>query len=209
MRARGQGASRSGAADDCSAVAASSSNPVDVTEEDYFRIHPKLSAKIRQFGIQADQVEELVQQTFLEAHRGLLAGQFHGESTLDTWVISIGKHLCLKHYRAQHAEKRKALEVPIDLPSSDPTSPELALKSETPLPDRQAQDRELLSRVLQLVGALPAILRDPLVLRARGYSYQQIARLLGITPNLVSSRIHQARAELYRELPGSRTPSAR
>lgn len=209
MRAGGQHAGQHGAADDFSAVAASTSGSVDITEADYLRIHPKLAAKVRQFGIRADHVEELVQETFLEAHRGLRAGQFNGESALDTWVISIGKHLCLKHHRAQKAEKRKALEVPIDLPSFDPATSELALKSETPLPDRQAQDRELLARVLQLLSALPAILREPLVLKARGHSYQQIARLLGTTPNLVSSRIHQARAELSRELPGAKTPSAR
>jgi RNA polymerase sigma factor (sigma-70 family) len=209
MRAGGQQASRGGAADDRSAAEGPSSGAVAITKEDYLRIHPKLSAKIRQFGIRTDQVEELVQETFLEAHRGLRAGQFNGESALDTWVISIGKHLCLKHHRTQNAEKRKAPEVPIDLPSFDPAAPELALKSEIPLPDRQAQDREMLARVLHLLGALPSILREPLVLKARGHSYQQIARLLGITPNLVSSRIHQARAELSRELPGTKTPSAR
>jgi RNA polymerase sigma factor (sigma-70 family) len=182
---------------------------LEVTEEDYFRIYPKLAAKIRQFGIRADEVDELAQQTFLEAQKGLRAGHFNGESALDTWVISIGKHLCLKHHRAQNTAKRKAPEVSIDLPSCDPAASELALKSEIPLPDRQAQDRELLARVLRLLGALPAILREPLVLKARGHSYQQIARLLGITPNLVSSRIHQARTELARELPGSKTPSIR
>jgi len=185
------------------------SESAEVTEEDYLRIHPKLTAKIRHFGIRADQVEELVQQTFLEAQRGLRAGHFKAESSLDTWVISIGKHLCLKHHRAQNAVKRKAPEVPIDLPSSDPSVPELALKSETPLPDRQAQDRELLAQVLRLLGAMPAFLREPLVLKARGHSYQQIARLLGIEPNLVSSRIYQARAELIRELPDTKTPPAR
>lgn len=209
MRAPGQRASRSGAAEERPATAPSSSGPVDITEEDFLRIHPKLTAKIRKFRIQADQVEDLVQQTFLEAHKTLRAGQFNGESTLDTWVIAIGKHLCLKHYRAQNTEKRRAPEVSIDRPSSDPAAPELVLMSESPLPDRQAQDRDLLALVLRILGALPAILREPLVLRARGYSYQQIARLLGITPSLVSSRIYQARVELYRKLPGSRTPSAR
>jgi RNA polymerase sigma factor (sigma-70 family) len=205
MRARGPHPSRSAATDGHPAAAVSSSSPAEVTEEDYLRIHPKLAAKIRQFGIRADQVEELAQQTFLEVQRGLRAGHFKGESSLDTWVISIGKHLCLKHHRAQSAVKRKAPEVPIDFPSS----PELALKSEIPLPDRHAQDRELLARVLRLLGAMPAFLREPLVLKARGHSYQQIARLLGIEPNLVSSRIYQARAELIRELPDTKTPPAR
>jgi RNA polymerase sigma factor (sigma-70 family) len=209
MRARGQRADVSGAAGDRLAVAVSASGSVNLTKEDYLRIHPKLSAKIRRFGIRADQVEELVQETFLEAHKGLRAGQFNGESALDTWVISIGKHLCLKHHRAQNTEKRKAPEVAIELPSSEPADSELALKSEAPLPDRQAQDRELLARVLRVLGTLPATLREPLVLKARGHSYQQIARLLGITPNLVSARIHQARTELSRELPGAKKPAAR
>jgi RNA polymerase sigma factor (sigma-70 family) len=186
-----------------------SAGVLEITEADYLRIHPKLAAKISRFGIPGDQVEELVQQTFLEAQKGLRAGHFKGECALDTWVISIGKHLCLKHYRSQNTGKRKALEVPIDLPAFDPTVPELSLRSELPLPDRQAQDRELLNLVLQLLGRLPAILREPLVLKARGHSYQQIARLLGITPNLVTSRIHQARVELCRELPDSHLPIAR
>ncbi len=209
MRARDQRPSARGATEERLAAVGSSVELVEVTEEDYLRIYPKLAAKIRHFGIRDDQVDELVQQTFLEAQKGLRAGTFNGQSALDTWVISIGKHLCLKHHRSQSTAKRKASEVSIDMSAVEGTPSELALRSESPLPDRQAQDRELLARVLRLLGALPAILREPLVLKARGHSYQQIARLLGIPPNLVSSRIHQARAELCRELPGTKTPSAR
>jgi RNA polymerase sigma-70 factor (ECF subfamily) len=179
-----------------------------ITDADYLRIYPKLAAKIRLFGIPREQVEELVQQTFLEAHRGLSEGRFQGRSALDTWAVSIAKNLCLKHYRTQKAAKRNAREVPVDALGDDVEArSRVELEAETPLPDRLAEDRELLHRALRSLQSLPAILREPLVLQVRGHSYEQIAELLEIPSNLVSSRIHQAREELRRELPRSAAPS--
>lgn len=181
-----------------------------ITREDYLRIHPKLAAKIRRFGIPELHVEDLLQETFQQAHEGLLGRRFGNRSALDTWVISIGKNLCLKHYRSRNAAKRKASEVPIDQPVRDPAAPpEPPLRSDLPSPARLAEDRELLARVVALIRALPAILREPLVLKARGHNYQQIAHILDIPPNLVSSRIHQARTELHRRITNPKTRTAR
>ena len=147
-----------------------------------------------------------MQETFRRAHEGLLANRFGSRSSLDTWVISIGKNLCLKHYRAQHAAKRHAVEVPIAGQTNDPQTQELPLRSDLPSPERQAEDREQLSQVVAQIRTLPNILREPLVLKARGHSYRQIALLLAIPQELVSSRIHQARAELHRKLHGVQSP---
>lgn len=195
----------SGAGDWSSARAVT---PTALSEEDYLRIEPKLKAKIRRFNIPPDEVEELVQQTFLVAHKQLLEGHFEQESALDTWVVAIGKNLCLKYHRARRAMKRSAPEVAIDAIGPHAV-PETALSSQAPPPDCEAQDREQLGLALRLLAALPTILREPLVLTGRGYSYRQIARLLGTTPQLVSSRIHQARARLRRDLSGAQAPPTR
>ncbi len=189
-------------------TSASGTVTLGITEADYLRIHPKLAAKVRQFGIPSDQVEELVQQSFLEAHKGLCARRFRGESAIDTWVVSIAKNLCLKHHRSQRAAKRSAAEVSLDGTGADAGARQPQIESASPLPDREVQDRERLVLALRILQALPAALREPLVLQVRGHSYEQIARLLDIPSNLVSSRIHQARAELRRELPDSQTSAS-
>lgn len=175
-----------------------------ITKEDYLRIYPKLVAQIRGFGVSNNEdLQDLIHQTFLEAQKELEKGKFEGRSAFDTWVISICKNVCLKEHRRQRAKKRKAREVPID--AGRPSAPELAVPSSEPLPDRQAEDREQLGRVMQSLRSLPDPLREPLVMKARGLSYQQIAQRLGIDTKLVTSRIHQARTELKRKLPRQRS----
>lgn len=192
-----------------SAAGKSGKSLAEITEADFHRIYRKLVAKVRHFGVTEEQVPDLVQETFLEAHRMLRGGRFKGHSSLDTWVISIGKHRCLKYHRARQTQKRKAVEVAVDTPVTEDWGGGLSLEATQARPDKELEGQQLLAKVVRAMRGLPSILRDPLLLRVRGHSYRQIGRLLGIKTGLVSSRIHQARTELHRELPDIRPPSNR
>jgi RNA polymerase sigma-70 factor (ECF subfamily) len=71
---------------------------------------------------------------------------------------------------------------------------------EAPMPDRpvssNAEARIELHRTLASVRALPAEYREPLLLAASGASYDEIARVLGISVSTAKIRVHRARLKL-------------
>lgn len=174
----------------------SSPREASISAEDFQRIEPKLVAQIRRLGFSPPDCEDLVQESFLQAHQALTAGRFRGDSELDTWVVGIAKNLCLKRLRLQRAAKRKAPEVALDAPRADATRNTPQLKSDEPNPEDVAGDRHALALVQRALHALPESLRSPLLLFARGNTYKEIAAILRITPDLVTSRVHQARSKL-------------
>lgn len=165
-----------------------------IGEEDFLRIGKILRAKARSFGISDADVEDLLQETFLHAQDGLDRGMFQGTSQLDTWVVGIGKHRFANYLRAKNTEKRKALEISID--QSPATAKGASFRVRAPGPERTAEAREQLRRVLKSIYNLPEKLRQPLVLFAQGREYKEIASILGITTDLVTSRLHEGRAKL-------------
>lgn len=169
----------------------------EITEADFRRLRPKLYASIRRLGIRPDDVEDLVQEAFLHAQAALDRATFAGHSSLDTWIVGIGKKLTLKYRRRHAAAKRKGVEVPLDAPS-EPESQPPSIPDRSPTPDHVAADRETMSQTAQALEALPEEFRQPLVLLVQGLSYRQIASVLGIPAALVTSRVHQARTKLRR-----------
>jgi len=172
-----------------------------LTTEDHARIPPKLLAKIRRAGFAAEEPEDLVQETLLLAQRALNKGGFQGQSDLDTWIIGIAKNQCLKQWRTHGTAKRSGHEVALDQTRDDNGPATIQPVDHQSGPEQQAQDRQLLDRALRAMADLPAKIRAPLVLLVRGHSYQQIASLLRISPNLVTSRLGQARAKLRQAVP--------
>lgn len=178
----------------------------EITAEDYRRLHRQLHAQIRRLGIPAAQVEDLIHETFLHAQRALYRGQFEGRSNLDTWIVSIAKKRALKYHRRLGAAKRRGEHVSLEEPAEPHRGAVARLATAAPDPEEQAVDRERLSGVLVALDGLPDRFRAPLVLSVRGHTYEEIAVLLGIPTSRVTSRIHQARAKLSKNL--SRKPKA-
>jgi RNA polymerase sigma-70 factor (ECF subfamily) len=172
----------------------------EITAEDYRRLHPQLFAQILRLGIPRDEVEDLIQETFLHAQRALKREQFEGRSSLDTWIVSIAKKRTLKHHRRLRAAKRRGAAVPLDESDEAERGAAAILTSSEPNPQVQASDRQLLDRAILAVEKLPESFRAPLVLNVRGHTYEEIAVLLGIPMSRVTSRIHQARSKLGKNL---------
>lgn len=178
----------------------------ELTREDFDRIRPKLIALLAPKGVRGDELEDLIQETFLEAHRSRTT--FKGGSELDTWVVSIGKHVWLHHVRGRRAAKRDRRQIELE-----PWQFEEALATENPQtvpasPETVAMDRQKLERARRAITRLPDKLRQPLLMKVDGNPVKKIAAVLGITPELVTSRIHQAREKLRRLFPErQRSPS--
>ncbi|MEM9553695.1 MAG: RNA polymerase sigma factor [Acidobacteriota bacterium] len=175
-----------------------------ITREEYSRIRGLVRAKAKEFGVHYDDLEDLVQETFFHAQKALSEDRFRDRSALDTWIVGIAKKRCLKYHRARRAAKRDAVEVPFDAPQGlGSLAPPRAVEAS---PEEAAVNRQLLQRVSRSLAELPEKLRQPLVLVAAGREYREVASVLGISVDLVTSRIHQARAKL-RQKHQRRTPT--
>ena len=171
----------------------------EISSEDFRRLQRKLLSRLARAGVPEPDRDDLIQDTLLHAQRALDAGSFRQESDFDTWVVGIAKKRMHKYWRARQAQKRSAVELPLD---AEPAFNSMANSLPDPGPDPQGRslDRELLALVGSALQEMNEQFRHPLQLSAVGHSYREIAVLLGITPNLVSSRLNQARAKLRREL---------
>jgi len=175
-----------------------------ITKEEYLRIGRVLRARFHQAGLRNDEIDDLVQETFLHAQEGLDAGRFQVRSHLDTWVVGIGKKRLLKFRDRQRAVKRSTPEVSLDDPVE--TRVHLALPRAA---DIDPVERLHVKQVLASLQRLPAKLREPLVLVTNGRSYKEAAATLGISANLVTSRVHQARTKLRKLYARHRSPTSR
>jgi RNA polymerase sigma-70 factor (ECF subfamily) len=162
-----------------------------ITEEDFFRVQPKLVARFRWLGASREEARDLTQETFLRAQRGL--DTFEGRSQLDTWLVSIAKRVWLQNRRDHRRQKRSAVEVSLEILQGTADVPSAALDLEG---DVIARDR--LVRAKQAIKELPEAMRQALTLHLEGHKYHRIAALLRVSENQVSSLIHQARQKLRR-----------
>lgn len=130
------------------------------------------------------EAEDLVQETFVRAWRGI--HRFRREAELTTWMYRILVNVSRDRYR-RRARKAGALEArqpPVD-------------------PGAQASRRETLDRVLEAVDQLPPRQREALTLRARGgLAYAEIARVMGVRVGSVKSHLVAARRALVARFDG-------
>jgi RNA polymerase sigma-70 factor (ECF subfamily) len=146
--------------------------------------------------------EEVTQDVFIRAHRGLAA--FRGESAFSTWLYQIATNLAHNRYWYWWRRKRDK-SVSFDQPiGPDEDSATLAdiIPAEVEAPDEISVTSEFAERVAAGMEKLGKKHREILVLRnVQNHSYEEIAEILGISVGTVKSRIARAR-EALRELLG-------
>jgi RNA polymerase sigma-70 factor (ECF subfamily) len=132
-----------------------------------------------------DMVNDLVQEVFLRVHGA--AGRYREEGTFSTWLYRIALNV------ARDAVRRRRRE-PLPLADSEPMAA-------TPAPDEVCQRREAARLVAEAVAALPAALREVLVLRHyEGLGFEEIARLTGTPASTLKSRFAAALLRLRARL---------
>jgi RNA polymerase sigma-70 factor (ECF subfamily) len=143
----------------------------------------------------AADAEEVVQETFLHAYRGL--GAFHGDSRCSTWLHRIAVNEVLMRRRS--ASRRPLASV---APSAADMYAETTVGGEPPEPADEAIDRNaLLHKVVAALGRLEAPQRAALILRdIEELSAEQASAMLGVSPEVVRKRASRARTKLRQEL---------
>lgn len=140
--------------------------------------------------------EEIAQDTFLRAHRGL--ARFRGDSSLATWLYHITLNLSRNRYW-YHFRRFRHATLPLDAPCHDnnPASCADLVACDAPDPAHQAVTREFAAIVTDCMEQLPPGQREILTLRnVEQHSYGHISRTLGIRIGTAKSRIARARGKL-------------
>jgi len=150
----------------------------------------------RLLGHRRDLAEDMTQEVFLRAWRGLPT--FVPGSRFSTWLHRIALNYWIQEHRRRTAAKRSGRTLSLDAPllgkDSDlriePPSREIA-------PDRAAGCRELAEALPGALESLEPEMRMAVVLRdLEGHSYEEVASLLGVPLGTVRSRLHRARCRL-------------
>lgn len=140
--------------------------------------------------------EEITQNTFIRAHRGL--AKFRGDSSLATWLYRIAINLARNRYWYFFRRRRHAtlsLDCPLGVETNTPFAELLA--AEAPDPAQESARGEFSSFVAQCMKKLDRPHREILLMRNTLHmAYDDIARSLGISVGTVKSRIARARENL-------------
>jgi RNA polymerase sigma-70 factor (ECF subfamily) len=152
-----------------------------------------------QFAGSHDEAEDLTQDIFLKVFKSL--DSFDRRANFQTWLASVGRNLCIDHYRSVRKE-REAVDPAVDpneLFASGDADPMAAL-----------EQRDRVSLLRRAMAALPEPLRTAVLMRdIQELSYQEIAESLHLPEGTVKSRINRGRAELAREIRKLRGGDAR
>jgi RNA polymerase sigma-70 factor (ECF subfamily) len=125
--------------------------------------------------------KELVQDILLAIWIALPS--YRGDASLKTFVASIAQKRCISHVSKRVKEPRQ-----VEL------SPDLV--AGTPLPDEVALRNDQKRRLVECIQLLPIPQREAIVLCFEGFSYTEMADILGVTPNAVMLRCQRAKSTL-------------
>ena len=161
------------------------------------RLHlPRVWGVVWRMLRQREDTEDVVQEVFLTAYRGLSG--FRGDARLSTWLHRIAVSRAINHLKL--AEER-ASRARVELDDVLDTLPAAAESRDSPLEALQAGD--LQRRLADCLGRMPPAFRTILALRdVDDAPYEGIAATLGIALGTVRSRLARARLALRQCLNG-------
>jgi RNA polymerase sigma-70 factor (ECF subfamily) len=145
--------------------------------------------------------EEITQDTFIRAQRGLSA--FRGTASFSTWLYQIATNLARNRYWYWWRRRRDA-SLSLDCPIGEDGDMTLVdvLPDEELTPVELTINNEFVNRVSECMDGLKEAHREILVMRnIKNMAYEDIAEELGLSIGTVKSRIARAR-EALRELMG-------
>ena len=164
------------------------------------RYWDRIFSMVNQLLRNAQDAEEVTQDAFIRAHRGL--ANFRGESAFSTWLYQIATNLARNRYWYWWRRKRdQSISLDAPLGSDNTTTLAEILPAETETPDDITVTREFVTRIGTGMERLGTKHREILILRnVKNLSYEEIAKILGISVGTVKSRIARARESLRSKL---------
>lgn len=182
--------------DDSVLIRAAQAGDVEAFAELVRRHEHRLRIVVRRILDDGRDVEEAVQDVFIQAWRHL--DRYRGEAAVFTWLYRIGVNEALARRR-----KRRLDTVDLEAPAA------AGIHDERPdsQPEAASESTETREHVLAALASLPFEYREAVVLRdLAGLSNEEVAAALDVTVPAAKSRIHRARLQL-RELLDPHAPS--
>lgn len=177
-------------------------------EECFRRLFEEMSiiifAFFRKRGFSPEECEDLLQETFLAAYTGL--DRFRREVPFDIWLFEVATNIYRKMLRRRAAKKRKGREISLDgsVPGGrfddGPGLGERSWARAAPTALRSVLAKEGLRRCYRTLDELPTQMRRCMRLYLyHGYSTDQIATILQISPATVKVQLFRARKRFRKE----------
>lgn len=160
------------------------------------RYWDKIYAMVHQLLRNQQDAEEVTQDAFIRAHRGL--GNFRGDSAFSTWLYQIATNLARNRYWYWWRRKRDKT-VSFDQPVGSEGDTTLGEVFAAPVenPSDLTVTQEFVEGIAEGMEQLSKKHREVLILRnVQNLSYEEIAAILKISVGTVKSRIARARENL-------------
>jgi RNA polymerase sigma factor (sigma-70 family) len=177
---------RSSAPGDAELIAAIARGQLEALGALFDRHEPAVRRYFGRLGITPEDADDLVQATFLEAHRA--AQRFDEQHTAISWLLGIATMMARRHRRTVGRALSRiaawAIHPRRELAASD-------------APDELMERDRAVQRVAAALDRLSDKKRETFVLVAlEGLSGEEVASALGIPVRTVWTRLHHARREL-------------
>jgi len=157
-------------------------------EEFYRRYRRQVAAALYRVLNDRNELEDLVQEVFVIAFRGL--DKFRGDARVSTWLYRICVNVALGRIRTR-------VRKPPPVLVADPLDERADESPDTP--ERELQRSRARERVHRLLAELPPKKRIVLYLHEiEGLDLKEIAAIVGAHPVTVRTRLFYARKEFYK-----------
>ena len=165
------------------------------------RYWDRIYARVIQLLNNAQDAEEVTQDAFIRAQRGL--DSFRGDASFGTWLYQIATNLARNRYWYWFRRKRdQSFSIDQPLSADSDITLEDFMPSEQENPSQAAITQEFVDRVAVCMDELSEQHKEVLVLRnIENMSYDAIADRLGLSVGTIKSRIARGRDRL-RDLMG-------
>lgn len=162
--------------------------------QDVFLAHKdKIFGLIVKMVPNAAEAEDLTQQVFLRALRRY--DDFRGDSEVSTWLYRIAVNLCTDYVRGKKV-RPDAIQEGSATDEEDP-GPLARIPDRSPSVEDKAVDHDVSDALRKTIARLDEKSREIILLREfEDMSYEDIARSLGITVDVVGVRLNRAREKL-------------
>lgn len=138
---------------------------------------------------------DLAQESFLRIYRAIAS--YKGESAFSTWVFRIASNVCLDEMRKKKRQPRIALSTDSLVAGEEGDYAIEFASGEASNPEQHLLQGEMRREITQALNTLSEEHRVVLVLRdIEGYSYEEIADMLGVNIGTIKSRLNRARLAL-------------
>lgn len=168
----------------------------DAFEELVEKYQGRVYRHLRKMVRDSHHAEDLLQETFLNAYKGLKG--FTGASSFPTWLFRIATNAALMFLRKKRPE---SVEYDDQIGDRGDRVNMAAAPQFISTPLEVLLSKEGREKIEEAIDGLPALYRTVIVLRdVEGFSLKEVADIMGSSMAAVKSRLHRARHSVRDEL---------